>query len=274
MFQNQQFAGNPMQPGFAYGAKPMPRCTQPITPELSKLLHQESDDLNVKIDKVSSLRNQCTHKEPGTGQLALVYNPDGTVTCRTCGETFHLIEDPDSEIQAATDRLIDILQTTKVMYLDIPEEFVKEYFQMISLLKNLPKIYHKAANNFSMYESYSGAAYPTTPVYNAFQAVHNIMSVNPMMGTQPMYGGMQPQQPMYPGMYQQPAAPQQPMYPGQVTQQPSGYMAQSVQPGWTQQPVMVDPANPMAYGAPTAAPAPAPVQAPTGEITQTKDFTV
>lgn len=286
MYQQNPYGTMPQQAGWAYGAQPRPRCTQPVTAEMSKMLHQQADDLSVKISKTDVIKNQCTHKDPATGQLALINNPDGSVTCRTCGETFHLVSDPKAEIESAVEHLIDILQTTKVMYLDAPEEFVKQYFQSISLLKNLPKIFEKASNNFSMYETYSAGAYPTNPGFNTFQAVNGIMNgVNPMMGTpvgypqQPTpgyyYGAPMPQ--AYPQpVYQQPAAPQpqsEPQMVGAVPQwaaQPYGYQAAPPQG-----------ANPMAFGAPAPAPtgvpsAPQSVQAPTtnGEVTQTKEFKV
>lgn len=283
--QNPNFPMYGNQPmAFGYGAKPMPRCTQPVTAEMSKLLHQEDDNLSVKISRPDSIRNQCTHKEPGTGDLALNYNADGSVTCRTCGETFNIIAQPEGEIEDACNHVIDILQTIKLQYIDAPEEFVKEYFQLISLLKNAPRLYKKSLNNFASYEAYSNnAMYPINPGMNAFQAVGNIMSINPMQG----YAGQWfPQQP-YAGqpMPQQPVMPQQPMA-GQPYVAPQWNGA----PQWTQQPAapqqMGQPGmmeNPMAYGTVGVAPSPAPVQAPVAqpavppqnaEVQQTKTFAV
>lgn len=278
--------------GYAYGPRPQPRCTQPVTAEMSRMLHQNDDILSVKISKTESIKNQCTHKEPGTGRLSLIQNADGSYTCRTCGETFNLITDPKDEIDKAVKTLIDTMQTIKTMYLDIPEDFTKEFFQSISLIKNLKPLYDRASKNFSMYEGYAGMGYPTSPNINSFQAVGNLMAVNPMMGVYPQQPVMYPQQSMAP---QQVApmgypAPQPGMAPGwtQVGYDPNAAAAQYGQQAVP--PMQANPANPMAYGMPTApqpvppVTGPAPVQAPAQqtaqqvpqntEVQQTKTFTV
>lgn len=221
---NNQFGFNNQQPfynGYAYGGRPVPKCTQPITPELAKMLNQQDNDLNIQISNYDKIKNWCTHKEPNTGRMSIVSNNDGTVTCRTCGATFHIIdniEEKASEVAVAVD---DIIQTIKLTYLDMPEDFLKEYSQMSTLAGLLPKLAKKATNNFNMYESYTGNLYQTNPSMNAFQAASNILSgFNVFGGQQPMWGPMN--QPMG-GM------PQQPMWG-----QPMGGMPQQ-QPMWNQQ---------------------------------------
>lgn len=287
--------GNFNQMGFGYGAKPAAKFTQPVTPEMSRMIHQEEDQLDVKISKIDSIKNQCTHKEPGTGNMAIVANADNTVTCRTCGETFHLIapEEADGVIKDAVEKVVDTMQSLKLFYVDAPVEFVKEYFQCITLLKKLPAIYKKGAANFSSYEVYSGNAYPVYNGWNnhqsAFTAFNNMMSVNPFMGTpgqttnpgfvDPRYGYNGGNQPMY----QQPTqgypmqnptmapAPQQGYNPAMAPQQmgnmtPGFTQAGYVNPTAPQQPIAgyqaTPPApvngapngNPMAYGVPNSTP--------------------
>lgn len=233
MYQ-QQMNNYPFNNGFAYAARPMPKCTQPVTPELYKMLNQQGDELDIRISNVDKIKNWCTHKEPGTGRMALVENPsDGTVTCRICGETFRIVDDTDADVEAATNHMVDILQTIKATYVDAPEEFIKQYSQTLSMIKKVPDLYKRGNKNFALYESYTGQAMPSTPGYNTFTAMNGILNgYNPMMGgwgmpqqplgaqpapqAWPMTGQPMGQQPMQPQMVN-PGAPwsmgQQPMQP-------------------------------------------------------------
>lgn len=297
--------------GYAPANRPQPRYTQPVTQEMSKMILSQEDDLSVKISPIERAKNQCTHKFPGTGQLALVDSgPDNQVTCRVCGETFHLIMDPSAKIAKTAEDMRDILQSIKTMYLDIPENFVKEYFQLITLLERAPALFDKASKNYKMYDQYNTSPVGVYPGMNTFQQVNGMIGGANMGGImpQPYAYGYTPAQPGYypqPGAYGYPQqAPQgypqqgyvqQPQAPQAQPQQtwPVNAYGQPVPPAPTQ----YDPnANPLMYTAPAsttaappvtgpAAPAPGvapagnvPVQAPAqpqnGEIVQTKSFNV
>lgn len=227
---NYPFNGN----GFAYGARPAPKCTQPVTPELYKMLNQQGNELDIRISNVDKVKNWCTHKEPSTGRMALVENPsDGTVTCRICGETFRIVDDTDAEVQAATDHMVDILQTIKACYVDAPEEFIKQYSQTLSMVRKVPDLYKRGNKNFSLYESYTGQAVPSAPGYNTFAAMNGILN-----GFNPMMGGW--------GMPQQPWGAQPAPQAWPMTGQPMG-QPQMAQPGMAQ-PQMVNPGAPWNMG--------------------------
>ena len=242
MYQQMNY-GQP-QFGVMYGNRPMPKCTQPVTSEMEKLLKQNNDELDIRISNTDKIKNWCTHKEPGTGRLALVENADGTVTCRVCGERFHMVEDTEEQVQQTADHMIDILQTIKAMYLDAPEEFIKNYSQTLSMMRMVTNVYKRASNNFGVYEAYSGNLFNANPGYNTFAAANGILgSFNPL-GYNPMpmnmgYGQPQawPQAPQgyYPG-YQQPG----------YAQQPQAWPQQPQQGGWA-----MPPQNGQQMGAPT-----------------------
>lgn len=233
MYQ-QNFGQMPQQPfygGYAYGARPAPRCTQPVTPELQKMLNQQSNELDIRISNTDKIKNWCTHKEPTTGRLALIENSDGTVTCRVCGETFRMVDNMTTEqIKAICSQVIDILQTIKIMYLDSPEDFTKAYYQTISMIQKIPDLWDRAYKNFTMYESYTGTLYPSNPNFNSFAAASGILGGFNVFGNQQPYGYAQPmapqgwpqgqpmQQPMAQPMGQQMGQPmQQPMNMNQMT---------------------------------------------------------
>ena len=222
------YGGFPQQNGgFAYGARPAPHVTQPVTPDLQKMLHQNNDELDIRISNVDKIRNWCTHKEYGNGRMALV--PTGNkdeegnmeVTCRICGATFYLINDIVKKSKTVSQDCINIIQTAKAQFMDAPEDFIKSYSQMLSMLSMLPKIAEKASKNFGLYETFTGNVYQSNPGVNAFQAFNNIVSGYPMNYPQaPMgYGMPQPGYPQ-PGYQPQPGAPMgygmpQPGYPQQ-----------------------------------------------------------
>lgn len=240
MYQQQQFyTQQPQQPtfggypGYMYTPRPAPRYTQPVTAELAKLLMQSNDELDIRISNAEKIRNWCTHKEPGTGRVALVPNADGTVTCRTCGTTFRLISDEVIKDLAANGKIqtvedvqnlaIDIVQTIKVMYTDIPEEFLKNFSQVITIMGKIYDLFKRGSKSFNMIEAFTGNIMPTGVGMNAFQVANGMMNMTvgmpfgapmggfygnpgyPMNGmpqaTMPMGGMQMPQQPMaQPGM--------------------------------------------------------------------------
>ena len=282
--------------GFNYGPRPQPKYTQPITPELAKMLNQQNDELDIRISNTEKVRNWCTHKEPGTGRLALVDNGDGSVTCRVCGETFHLAYDEDKVVAENVDKVVDYLQTIKAMYVDIPEEFLKAYSQTKSMVEKIKDLMPRAKKNFSTYEVFQNAVYPNYSGVNHFQAANGILSgVNPFMPQQPMMGygypyGQVPAQ--QPGMWaqppmqqmQMPAAPQINPWDGNVT--PAQMQAMPMAPTTIGGIPMTPGYNPlmntgmpgaMTAPAPTAPVPAAPVAAeglPVQEPTQTKQMTV
>lgn len=99
----QQFTPYGQYTGVGYGGRPTPKCTQPVTQEMAKMLNQNADELSIQISNTEKVRNWCTHKEPSNGRIALVDNGDGSVTCRVCGSTFHIIEDLAKDAPAIAD---------------------------------------------------------------------------------------------------------------------------------------------------------------------------
>lgn len=227
MYQNfGQMNQQPFYSGYSYGARPAPRCTQPITPELQKLLNQQSNELDIRISNTDKIKNWCTHKEPTTGRIALVENGDGTVTCRVCGETFHMVDSMTREqVQALCNQMVDVMQTIKTMYLDSPEEFTKAYWQTISMVLKLPELWDRAYKNFTTYESYTGNVFQSNPNINSFAAANGIL------GGFNIFGGQQPngffgQSQMWPQAQPQP----QPQM-GMPQTAPMPNMGQMVYPG-------------------------------------------
>ena len=275
--------------GFAYGVpRPMARNTQPLSQEEIAKLRRVNDDLSLTIPEEDLLKCACTHKEKN-GANALIANTDGTFTCSICKATFKPFDgniDGEGGVREAVNYLISMLQTAKMIYLDAPDDLVRQYFQVIPLLEKFPRLWEIASNNFAKYEGYDGNPVNTYGGFGSGFSAMNQLLTNPYAGymmQQPNGAYYQPQQ----MMYQQPMQPQQmPQYVAGPQYAPQQMMYQQpMQPQQMPQGQYVDPNNPMAYGVPAQAPqAPAPgmmPQAPAadpaaqqGEVQQQKTFNV
>ena len=278
MYQNQY--GYPNQYGAVSGVgiQTMPRAkyTQALTPEEISRLRSKNDVFKIEVSEEDLLRAACTHKENGVSTLIdRGYTDDGNpiVQCSICGETFVIVDCDVKEVEAEIEKLYNMLQTAKTMYLDAPPSLTRQFYQLIPLLKKFPILYDRSQRNFAYYENAMGTTPGSSTVgMNGFQILGNMLA-NPYGG----YGYQAPVQPVQPAPYPPQGGqypPQQPAYPYPVQPAPYGYPApmQPVDPN--QNPLMYAPANP----APAPAPAPAPGTVPpaTGnnEVSQQKQFKV
>lgn len=234
---NNGMMGNtmPMMGGYAYQgmAQPMQKFNNALTPEQIKKLQQKGQQFSLAIGEEEMLRGICNHRNAeGTGD-SLVYDPiTGTARCTICGYEFRPIEANVSpeEIKEDVSRIVDILQTIKLMYIDLPAEAAKEYFPIIPLIEKVPQLFEFAAKNMTKHESYNWQ-------YNN----KNMGAVNMFNNLQNMFGaGMMPQpnqQPMmnYGYPQQQPVAPAPMGYP--ATSNGFGYPGASM-PGAMPNPAM------------------------------------
>ena len=96
--------------GFAYGMTThKANMTQPLTPDQVAVLKQDNNEVNMKLDQKDLWRAMCTHKDPTTGSSTLIQNPDGSLTCSICGETFNFFEGSEADVAAAVKTLTDML---------------------------------------------------------------------------------------------------------------------------------------------------------------------
>lgn len=239
-------------PNNAYGytvPRPQARNTQPLTPEQINKLRQNASAFDMKIEQEDIWRATCTHKEKD-GRSTLISIGDNRYKCTICGEEFEMSDISKQEVEEMVTKMIDMLQTAKTVYLDVPEELARQYFQIIPLLKKFPYLWERAISCFEKYENPAMGVNPMSPGYSGFAAIQNYLT-NPYAGYP--QAGYQYQQPNYgcnPGFVQ-------PGYQaGYMPAQPNYGYAPPVQ----QMPDMTG--NPMAYGAPNVVPTPAAAPAP------------
>ena len=258
---------NPMggyqQPFYTGMVNPQPQVAndpktfcQTLTVDQMNMLKKHVEEFTLAISEKDKLASICMHREPGTGKSMLVSSGaenDGSTTCLICGKTFHIIDNlKDDDVIRAVNNLIDVIQTTKTMYLDMPVESAKNFYPILALIEKIPGLYKIASDNFSKHEKaangilqqsstnmmgmYNMLASPWTgtnmynpyggqPMYN--QPYAQPMGAQPMMGYAPM--GAPVQQPMAGGANPFFASQPQPMQ----MQQPMGYQPQQTAYAYT-----------------------------------------
>lgn len=273
--QTQQPMGAaPIMPGYQYNGynQPLPKVMNVLSEEEIKELQQQRSQFSLGLTEREAKQAACNHRSIDGMQDSLVYDQEtGIARCTICGYEFRPIEADASyeTIKDAADRLVDILQTIKIMYTDLPANAAREYFQIIPLIGKVPQLFEFAAKNFTKHE-YNQWSYNQ----HNMGGMAMLQSLNNMFGAS--FGGYQPgygapmQQPMgyapgYQAPMQQapvgyapqpqggnpfgyPGASQQPMAPGYQPQTAPGYQ---YQPGQAQ-PVAPTTSVPTAPAAPEA----------------------
>lgn len=256
--QNQPQAGMPQQPymgGYAYQGVPQPvtKFDNTLNAEQIKQLQQNQETFSLALTQDEYLRAICNHRSAdGTHDTLTFDQITGEARCLICGYKFKPVDASISieSVKEDVDRIIDVIQTIKLMYIDFPPEAAKEFMQIIPLMLKIPKLFEFAAKNMTKHEANNWLF--NNRNMGAVSMLNNLQNTFGMMN-----GGFQPQfqqQPMgMPGM-----APQNPYaMPGQPVGMPNpgfGYPGASVpNPGYA-------PANPGFAFTPNAAAASAPVQ--------------
>lgn len=210
-FNPNNFYGGNYGNAYTYGQAPAQvNWTNPLDPEGEKILKEKAPEFNLlEIPREEALRASCTHRDPVNKELTLQQNADGSFRCVKCGAVFNMTELDEESVAKHVNSIVDILQTAKTMYLDMPPQSVVSYFQMIPFIEKLPELYRIAQRTFEKSNAGSGiqAGFASA---NPYFALQNAVST-PMYNV-PGYGYQgQAQAPGY--TYQQPQYMQQPQQP-------------------------------------------------------------
>ena len=177
-----------------------------LSAEEIKQLQQERSQFSLGLTTREMLQGSCTHRSIDGMSDSLTYDPvTGIARCSICGYEFKPIEAETSleTIKDSCDTIVDILQTIKILYTDLPADAAREYFQIIPLIGKIPQLFEFAAKNFAKHEANNWQ-------YNNYNmgGISMLNNLNNMFGMG--MGGMAPQP-----MYQQPMMnPQQPTMAG------------------------------------------------------------
>lgn len=265
MFEQSNFYGAPM------GAAPMggyqyqgmnPQTTMKVQNVLSeseiKELQATSSQFSLGLTDREMLQASCNHRSiDGTTDTLVIDPKTGLCRCTICNYEFKPVDSDTSyeAIEDACNRIVDLLQTIKIMYTDLPAQAAREYFPIIPLIKKIPQLFQFAAKSFAKHE-YTGWTWNQQSMAGAamFQNLNNIFGA-----------GMQPvqQNPAFnPGYMNAPQAPTNGFgFAGASQPQPQPYMNNGYQ--------YVPGQNPVAAAPTVAAPAAPEAAAPTETVKQT-----
>lgn len=190
-----------------------PKQMNYLTPEEIQKIMKKENQFSLALTETEVLRAFCNHRKTD-GSDALIENPvDGTCRCEICGYTFKPLDAHGTgreQIEAAVSDTLDLLQTIKMIFVDMPADVAREYFQIIPLIEKIPDLFDRAVKNYSKHETFnpyvnSGKNLGTAQLFAALTG---------FFGGQP-YGGQQ--------MYQQPQ---------QFNGQPNGFYQQPMSNGF------------------------------------------
>src|SRR5574344_1076488 len=246
MFENNGYGqALPQGSGYqfnGYGTRPVqPKRDNYLTKEEIQRLMTRENVFNLQISETDSLRAKCNHQRPDGLGDALVEDPvTGEVECSICHYKFKPIDanTAPEDIKDSVRNIVDILQTTKMLYIDLPQEAAAEYYQIIPLIEKIPAFFDIAVKNYAQHEGVNGFNYNSRNMstMNLFNMLSGWMA-NGSMPQQSQFYGQQPQAPQ--GYYGQPVATpgMTPAYANPASNgfgvyggQPQGYAPQNA--GW------------------------------------------
>lgn len=180
--------------------------TNPLTDKERAMLKEKDTGLVLAATEKELAQAKCTHRDPEKRCATLVQLSNGSWKCTQCGAEFNLVDLPAEEVAKYVYGLIDVIQTAKLMYVNLPPSSVVSYFSMIPFLEKLPKFYETAQDVF---KRANGAQSMNQYQYtsNPWDMLNNAIS-NPGYGM-PMNYGYQQQQPYYQAPPMQQYTPQQ-----------------------------------------------------------------
>lgn len=237
---NNNFYNTGYVNGQMYGQAPvnqMPQMVNPLTDEEWEALKVDNS-FTLLVTPADMAEAVCTHKNPKNGQFATVDNPDGTVTCTICHQTFNPNLLDEKYVQDTVDNMINILESCKYLCIDTNPDIIRGFFQMIPFLKKTPQLYKLGHQAFMRYlANVQQGVNPTGPNYmSALNMLTN--PAIPLGGPYSQnYGyqyAQQPQQGMGMPAYGQPMmTPTQQMQAQSMPAQGANpfYAAPAVQPG-------------------------------------------
>lgn len=173
---------------------------QTLTEDEIKALTQAQDEFTLGITKEEQLRAICMHRDlQGHSMLDTTSNILGEAKCKICGETFNIVDScTDQDIEDAVNNLLDVLQTTKTLYVDMPVEAARKFYTIIAMLKKVPALYKIASENFTKHENaIIGWRLGHNTPNNGYQAIYSgffgmnpaMYGMNPGMAPNPAFGG-------------------------------------------------------------------------------------
>lgn len=175
--------GIPTGTGYQYnGVQPgaVPQFKNFLSDEEIQKLIQKENQFSLAVTETEKLRAACNHRDPKTGRDTITEDANGNCTCYICQYKFNPVDSTmtkDSLFDAVKE-VIDILQTIKMLYFDMPAEVAREFFVIIPLLEKIPELFERAAKCYAKYDSinmygYNNKNMNTMQMYNILTGILN-----------------------------------------------------------------------------------------------------
>lgn len=214
---------------YGFQTQPTMRKNVLTNEEIQSLMKQENN-FSLSISDTDALRANCNHRMADGIHDSLYEDGDGFVTCSICGYKFRPLSAQTSleDIQAATDTIVDVLQTIKLLWVNINGEAARTYFPCIPMIEKIPKLFEIAVKDFNKNGNvnpwgYNNRNMDTVNLFNMLSGMMN--GVQPMgVPQQPMMG--QPQPP-FGGGYAMPGQAMNPVFSNGF-----GYIPNPSMPGY------------------------------------------
>ena len=158
------FAQPTMGTGYQWNPNPAQQTKQMnvLTADEIQTLMKQENKFTLALTQTEKLKAACNHRRADGLGDSLVENADGTVSCQICGYTFKPVDPATSGedyLNAAVAEIVDILQTVKMLWIDVDPQVLREYSQVLPLIEKLPQLYQIAVKNYSTHENYNSWAY-------------------------------------------------------------------------------------------------------------------
>lgn len=160
-----------------------------LTAEERARLVKNENAFSLALNEIDVIRGFCNHRSEDGMSDTLTNEPDGTVKCWVCNYKFSPV-DPSltkEDVQDSVNLINDILQTIKLLFVDMPVSAQREFFQIIPLLDKVPQLFELATRNFSKHENfnawgYKGANMNTMNMFNMLSGVLGGAGMGPQTG--------------------------------------------------------------------------------------------
>lgn len=168
--------------GYSYtGGAPIHKQPSTLTAEEYNRLVKQENPFSLALTEVEVLRAICNHRTPDGLGDTLLATSNGQMKCQVCGYEFIPLDSTEIDkegIVASTKVIIDILQTIKLLFVDMPTEVHREYFQIIPLIEKIPALFDLATKNFQKYETNNGWNYRNSNMgtMNLFQMLSSALT--------------------------------------------------------------------------------------------------
>ncbi len=143
-------------PGFYTTPPENEKLCQTLLPEeielLKKIRDMDSDFVDDVLAK-DKLEGLCMHRGVDSDSTIIPVESTDLVRCILCGKEFHIKDKlTREEVEQKIGEAIDIIQTLKILFVDMSPETARGLFIVLPLLEKVPELYSLGQKSFEAYK--------------------------------------------------------------------------------------------------------------------------